>query len=113
MPNRARWAVEGVHVAIYCLGCKEEHVVRVLEPHAWGWNGSFELPTFTPSLLVRGGHFSPSHKEGDPCWCTMKDAPFACVRCHSFITNGSIQYLSDCSHELAGKTIELPEIKSE
>jgi len=31
--------------------------------------------------------------------------------CHSFVTDGNIQYLGDCTHELAGQTIELPEFK--
>lgn len=30
-------------------------------------------------------------------------------RCHLFITDGKIQYLSDCTHELAGTTVELTE----
>lgn len=31
-------------------------------------------------------------------------------RCHSFIEGGRIRFLSDCSHALAGQTVELPEI---
>ena len=27
--------------------------------------------------------------------------------CHSFITDGSIEFLPDCTHELAGKTVPL------
>lgn len=27
--------------------------------------------------------------------------------CHSFVRNGKIEFLSDCTHELAGKTVEL------
>ena len=30
-------------------------------------------------------------------------------RCHSFIRDGKIQYLNDCTHEFAGKTVELPD----
>jgi hypothetical protein len=30
--------------------------------------------------------------------------------CHSFITDGKIQFLSDCTHSFAGKTVELPEL---
>lgn len=107
---RARWAVEGVHVSIYCLGCKEEHIIRVQEPHAWGFNRDFERPTFTPSLLVRSGHYMPNHKAGDPCWCGTEDAAFGCKICHSFITDGMMQFLSDCTHELAGQTVALPDI---
>jgi hypothetical protein len=32
-------------------------------------------------------------------------------QCHSFIRNGQIQFLSDCHHELAGKTVDLPEVE--
>ena len=28
--------------------------------------------------------------------------------CHSFITDGRIQYLGDCTHPLAGQTLDLP-----
>jgi hypothetical protein len=28
-------------------------------------------------------------------------------RCHSFITNGMIQYLDDCHHALRGQTVAL------
>lgn len=27
--------------------------------------------------------------------------------CHSFVRNGKIEYLNDCTHELAGQTVEL------
>ena len=29
--------------------------------------------------------------------------------CHSFIKDGNIQYLNDCTHKLAGQTIEIPD----
>jgi hypothetical protein len=29
--------------------------------------------------------------------------------CHSFVTNGKIQFLADCTHKLAGQTVELPD----
>ena len=31
--------------------------------------------------------------------------------CHSFIRDGFIEYLSDCTHSLAGKTVELKELQ--
>ena len=31
--------------------------------------------------------------------------------CHSFIRNGFIEYLNDCTHSLAGKKVELPELE--
>jgi len=30
--------------------------------------------------------------------------------CHSFIRDGKIQFLGDCTHALAGQTVDLPEL---
>ena len=78
----------------FCPGCKNTHPVRIkstvpAERPVWTWNGSMTVPTFTPSLLCNGFH-APS-------------------RCHSFIINGRIQFLSDCYHELAGQTVDIPD----
>jgi hypothetical protein len=37
-----------------------------------------------------------------------KDAPKQV--CHSFITDGFIQFLDDCTHPLAGQTVEIPDM---
>lgn len=97
-----------------CPGCNEAHTVQT-SAGGWGFNGSAEKPTFTPSVLVRTGHHAPGHSGN--CWCTYnaehpdKPAPFTCKVCHSFVTDGQIQFLSDCTHELAGKTVPLPDWK--
>lgn len=97
-------------LAWYCPACKCDHVSN----GSWQFNGDFgNKPTFSPSFLVRTGHHVPSHT-GD-CWCTHyerhpdKPKTFACTICHTFVTNGQIQYLSDCTHEYAGKTVEMEE----
>jgi hypothetical protein len=28
--------------------------------------------------------------------------------CHSFVVDGRIQFLGDCTHHLAGQTVDLP-----
>lgn len=78
-----------------CPGCKRWHVVYTKGPNHpnWHWNGSLKSPTFTPSLLVQA---LPNQEPNI---------------CHSFITDGKIKFLSDCTHEHAGKTLDLPEIK--
>lgn len=108
-------------VMFRCPGCGDNHMIYVEAPtdglqHAvWSFNGNGDRPTFTPSILVRSGHHAPHHKPGDSCWCTYNvehpdsPAPFECRVCHSYITDGQIQYLSDCTHELAGKTVPLPD----
>lgn len=29
--------------------------------------------------------------------------------CHSFVTDGKIQFLNDCFHSLKGQTVDLPD----
>jgi hypothetical protein len=85
----------------------------------WGWNGSTEKPTFTPSLVIRTYQYphpyepdsNPEHREireqfeqrgsGGHDW--MMDHPKWGRRCHSFIADGVIDFLGDCTHELRGK----------
>lgn len=94
---------------IFCPACQEHH----LFDGRWTFDGDEENPTFRPSMLIRSGHYADKYKQ-DMCWCTYnaqnpdKEAPFVCSVCHSFVTNGKIEFLSDCTHSLAGKTVELP-----
>lgn len=69
-----------------CPGCQEIHAIN-LGPGGWKVE-SWKPLTLSPSVLVTGG--------GDPNY-----------RCHSFIRNDQIQFLPDCSHALAGKTVPL------
>jgi len=87
-----------------CPGCEDTHSIRVGDGPSprWGFNGNFERPTFTPSILVRWNEPSDVEGEFDD---TSKDKQMIC---HSFVTDGQIQFLSDCTHALAGKTVELP-----
>jgi len=102
-------------VSFRCPGCKQTHAVGVGAGPGprWDYNGDPAAPTFSPSVLVRSGH----HVDGDQanCWCAYNAEhpddpdPFECVICHSFVTNGRIQFLSDCTHALAGQTVDLPD----
>lgn len=93
----------GDKLAFHCPGCDYAHVLNVFadrEPR-WTWNGDAVRPTFQPSLLNRTGRaVDPSFvpEPGDP--------PEVC---HLFVTDGRIQFLNDCTHALAGQTVELPE----
>jgi len=69
----------------------------------WSFNGQFDNPTFHPSLLCTFGC-----EEG--CGCEPDDPDhWTNYVCHSFIENGRIQYLSDCTHSLAGQCVDLPD----
>lgn len=105
-----RVRLAGDCVTFLCPGCDDHHTVPVPpHPRAWAWNGSVELPTLTPSLMVQSGHYAPSWKPGDACWCG-KDYGFQCYRCHSFVSDGRIQFLPDCTHALAGQTVDLADL---
>jgi hypothetical protein len=88
----------------WCPGCDGAHAVGVgtgTGPR-WSWNGNAEKPTFTPSVLVRGAaEDTPDRTKGNGGF--NPDAV-----CHSFVTDGKIQFLGDCTHALAGQTIDLP-----
>lgn len=101
---------EGLH--FHCPGCDESHSITY-SPSGWTWNGDLVKPTISPSILSRSGHYAAGFKAGDECWCTWEkrhpgDSPdFNCAVCHSFVRDGKIEFLGDCTHKLAGQTIDL------
>jgi hypothetical protein len=81
-----------------CPGCKEMsaestglHLLPVnstTKNPAWEFDGNLAHPTLTPSILTRHG----GNPEGV---------------CHSFLKYGQFEYLSDCTHPLAGKYVAM------
>lgn len=59
----------------------------------WSWNGDIEKPTLKPSILTY------------PKFAGQE------FRCHSFVNDGQVKFLSDCSHDNANKTLELLDIE--
>ena len=55
----------------------------------WTWNASVDSPTLRPSVKT----------ESWKGWL-----------CHSWVTDGRVQFLSDTTHDLSGKTVDLLEI---
>lgn len=116
---------EGVSYLFWCPGCQEHHRYDVRTDGrgpSWTFNGDTERPTFAPSLLITTGCKTPRHKPGDDCWCTFdaeqaskgeEPSGFRCMVCHLFLTNGRLQFLSDCTHPLAGRTVDLPDLPTE
>jgi hypothetical protein len=96
-PRLRRLGLGDEHLEEYafeCPGCGCCHRVRVQGPEpVWWWNRSLERPTFTPSLRVRWGDVKGNQT------------------CHSFITDGRIMFLNDCTHVLAGQTMDLPDLE--
>lgn len=82
----------------WCPGCDGPHQISTGEGAGprWGWNGSAEKPTFTPSVLVRYEGPNADTEDGPPSVC------------HSFVVDGQMQMLGDCTHALAGQTVPIP-----
>ena len=96
---------EGGRIMFRCPGCGDVHVITTGDGPGprWGYNGNAERPTFTPSILVTWSEPSDVPEEFDD---TSKDIKHIC---HSFVTDGRIQFLGDCTHALAGQTVPLPD----
>lgn len=70
----------------WCPGCDSQHRIT----NIWEFDGNVESPTFAPSILC---HEAPSHP-----------------RCHSYLRNGIMEFLSDCTHAMASQNVPLPDL---
>lgn len=77
----------------------------------WTFNGDLDRPTLSPSLLVRTGHHitgQPPEENCRHCKDAKEDGhPTFCGICHSFIRDGKMEFLGDCTHKLSGQTVEI------
>lgn len=102
-----------------CPGCTGDsgfqrshllHVTPIGEPESphvigaphWEFDRSYDAPTFNPSVLA----WHPLHDDPDD-----DDKVTGRYVCHSFVRNGRIQYLDDCTHAMRGQTVDLPDIE--
>lgn len=100
-------------VFFQCPGCGTFHGVRVAPPetHLWIWNLDPVRPTFSPSLLVTQRTWTPPVTSENLAEWQRAPWPQTKVEhvCHSFITDGRIEFLHDCTHALAGQTVDIPD----
>lgn len=80
-----------VQYQLMCPGCGHPHT---FSPNVHQFDGNMERPTINPSLLVTW------------TWGPEREPR----RCHSYVRDGRIEFLTDCTHHMAGQTVELPEI---
>lgn len=92
-------SAEESRLIFWCPGCDGAHAIWIGEGSGprWSWNGDAERPTFSPSLLVRYNGADADTPGGIPSVC------------HSFVTDGRIQFLGDCTHALVGQTVDIPD----
>lgn len=80
----------GAFFSIWCPACNQAHSFNT-ERGGWSWDGNWESPTIKGSfgLRDRGGN-----------------KPYVC---HSIVTAGKINFLTDCQHDKANTTMDLPD----
>ncbi|TPG59966.1 DUF6527 family protein [Ewingella americana] len=91
-------------VVFHCPGCGRNHQVQIgtgTGPR-WGWNHNNVNPTFSPSILASWSEPSDNEEE------FMDSSKDKQLICHSFVNDGSIQFLNDCTHDKAGQTAQIP-----
>lgn len=90
----------------WCPGCEETHRL----PDSWTFDGNLEKPTFRPSFKHEGR--KRIWKDGKWTGEWERDAsgntvPFIC---HYILTAGTLNFCSDSTHGLAGKSVPLPDL---
>lgn len=89
---KLRWIDETL-VEYWCPGCGREHTINLdLDLKAqgvptWALTGPDEAFTLQPSVN-----------------CTPPEGPV----CHSWVRDGRIEFLGDCTHALKGQTVDVP-----
>lgn len=78
---------DATHLEMHTPGPIKYRVLPLQGTPAWTWNGDLERPTLSPSILTR--------------------APGVCDTCHCFVKDGQVEFLYDCTHPLAGQTLDL------
>ena len=76
----------------WCPGCKCGHALD----SRWTVTGPPDRPSASPSVL----HFADGDGSGKPPGSSNP-------RCHLFIREGRLQFLADCTHALAGSTVDM------
>lgn len=88
----------GLTLKHWCPGCKRHHLINVEKPNhcnaVWSWDQNSVCPTLSPSVNVS----------------SYDDEDGTTYRCHYFLRDGTLEFLSDSTHELSGKTVSLPRI---
>ena len=96
---------------LWCPACKMGHW---FDEKIWTFNRDMEKPTINPSLLVRYVRMPDPVERDEKGKCVMGDDGRikGCkdMICHSFVKDGQIQFLNDCTHDKAGQTMELGDI---
>src|ERR1700757_3739600 len=90
--------------AHWCPACKETHRL----PDGWSFDGNLESPTFSPSFKHTGLQTVVVDGRWTGEWVFGADGEALPFVCHYILTAGVLNYCSDCTHTLAGTSVQLP-----
>jgi hypothetical protein len=81
--------VLGDSLWMWCPACDAAKCIPVNRSGGtfWVWDGNLEAPTLSPSILQHSGSTLPL--------------------CHSFLKGGVWDFLSDCTHSMAGQKVPM------
>lgn len=106
-------AESGGNIFFECPACETPHGINCGKGSgpAWSWNGNVEKPTFHPSILVQCRRGVPEAAEDNVDQILRGEIVQRIYDhvCHSFVEDGNIRFLSDCTHELVSTTVQIPD----
>lgn len=118
---------ETTHIQLHLPGPLSNRLIPVIlrgsrDDHAsvvWSWNGDTEKPTLKPSIRTKSSRFTKEGEKQYEDWAARgypklsENHTFDSedVICHTWINDGFVIFLDDCSHELKGQTLELLEVE--
>jgi hypothetical protein len=92
--------------AHWCPGCQQMHRL----PDSWAFNGDVNCPTFSPSFKHEGKQRVFVNGQWTGAWIRDAGGTPKSFVCHYILTDGILNYCNDCTHELAGQSVPLPEL---
>jgi hypothetical protein len=76
----------------------------------WSFDGNVGKPTFNPSVKITGKKTEVIDGEWTGNWLRDANGQLIDMCCHYFLHAGQLQFCSDSTRTLAGKTVPLPEL---
>ena len=108
-------AHEATHVMLNMPGPIPTRIIPVIlkgtraGTGCWSWNGDTEKPTLKPSIATTGCRDITKDEADRILAGETLDLPK--IKCHTWVNDGMVQFLGDCTHELAGQTLPLLEVE--
>lgn len=90
----------------WCPGCLEPHIID----DTWAFDGNLNSPTFTPSICITGVQRVVAQGKWTGEWKKDEAGNPLPYCCHYILTAGKLAFCVDCTHDLKGQTVDLPEL---